>query len=288
MAFILLKEYKTRSLDYEANEKGDIREYDRTWLAVSNDYRDDAVAVINEFSATTGIVKGTKYPSDSLAYLKSLKAQCDAEDGLNWIITGHYGQFPMGSQDNCPWHQPADWTWSFQQFQTTVEYDQDGKHIANSAGDVFPGVVRDQVRPFLSVVQYEQTFDPLMAFAYVDKVNSGGFLGCPARTVKVANIGGQRMWSQEWGYYWRVSYEFAFNGGTNGWDLQLLDQGFYETATDDDGNPIKIPAGMRQTGVASSTPMMLNGSGKVADPGADPYWKTFKIYQAVPFQFNFR
>ena len=85
-----------------------------------------------------------------------------------------------------------------------------------------------------------------------------------------------------------MSYEFAFNGDDVGFDLKLLDQGFYELGTDDDDNQIKIPAGVRQTGVASSTPMMLDGSGKVAKRGADPYWLTFKIYQAVPFNFNFR
>ncbi len=288
MAITLLKEYKTRSAHYETAEQNNIQEYDRTWLAISNDWNDTAQTVLQHFYTATGILFGAQFPTDPQSFLKSLQISADAEDGLNWIITGHYGQFPKGAPSDCPWIQPADWNWSFQQFQQTIEYDQDGNHIKNSAGDVFPGIVRDQVRPFLSIVQYEQTFNAYTAFSYVDKVNSGAFFACPARSVKVASIGGQRQWSAKWGFYWKVSYEFAFNGDDVGFDLKLLDQGFYELGTDDDDNQIKIPAGVRQTGVASSTPMMLDGSGKVAKRGADPYWLTFKIYQAVPFNFNFR
>lgn len=291
MSIISCREFKQRSGDYSATEKGNQRTYTRSWLLVSNDPADSMYTVVTYWSETTGLQKGSYYhtanESDTGSYLQHVSAHADGDDGLNWLLSADYKPYPMGATSNSPLDQPAEITWSFQQTEKVCDKDIKGKAVCNSAGDPFSNPITcDMGRPILNITQNETNFDAGTACGYVDTVNSSSFQGCPARTVKCVNIGGQRVYDQQYGFYWKVSYEFAFRPET--WDKKILDAGFRVSVGD--GKITTQNLGLKQItqkGIPISTPALLDGGGGLGN-AANPQWKTYEVYEKQPFSFNFR
>jgi len=276
------KEFTQRSFDAQCHEKGTTREYERSWLVVTSSPQDNGVNVQTEFMSATGLNLGSPYPGDPYAYLLSVNGKSDGEDGCNWILTAKYGQFAFGNTSDCPWTQPSQMSWDYQQFEQILDYDVDNKAILNSTGDPFANpVTRDQCRAVLTVTQAEQSFQPQMSMMYSDTINSNAFCGASAGQLKIPCIPATRVWDARWGFYWQVRYTFQFNPLT--WDKQILDQGYYELDSDTGKKkPILI------NGALASSPQLLDGSGAALPKGGQPYFFTFKVYQRVPFNFIFR
>lgn len=100
-----------------------------------------------------------------------------------------------------------------------------GRALVNTAGEPFdPQPEMDQVRPVMTITYNEAFLNiPLLMF-YANTVNKTNWLGCPPRSWK---MGGPRIRRvQEAQHrYWSVSLTFTFN--SQGWDLQILNQGTY-------------------------------------------------------------
>ncbi len=269
----------------EINQKGE-KTFSETWRVVCDTLMTPA-EVRAAFSIYTGIVRLAIYAGDSKAVCTSIRAGTDSEDGYNHSVEVTYG--PRESQEDCPWLQPASIKWSFDKTQVAVEKDIDGEIIKNSAGQFFsPPLTRLIVIPRLFVQQAELYFLPATAYAYINKINSNYFYGCEAETMKCENIGGDRAWDQEWGYYWNTSYEFSIKFTEEKWESWLIDKGTMEIK---DGKLIDILI----NGARTTTPQLLDGSGAVPrktdgsiDYEAEPYWMKFKLCEKLPFNFVFR
>jgi hypothetical protein len=292
MTLIYCKEFKQSSADYAATEKGNTRQYTRTWLCISNDPADGPVRVIDYWSAQTGLVKGDIYETaneyDEGSFFKHLQVRRDADDGLNWLVTAEYGPWPFGGTSQNPLEQPAEIVWSFQQFEQIVDQDVYGNVICNSAGDPFQNPITiDQGRPILTITQNEPNFSAPTAAMYVDTVNAGSFMGCDERTVKCQNIGAARVYDQQYGYYWRVTYSFAFR--PDKWDKVILDAGTRVKAgnngqLEQTQNGGMVPITCR--GAPVTQPALLDGNGGLGNQN-NPQWQTFEVYAELPFNFNF-
>jgi hypothetical protein len=294
MTIISCKELPTEELNFTSVEKGNTLEFDRNFLCVSNNSTDRPVNAWEMVASTYSIVIGAEYPNtqsgDTPSYAKNVKCSRHDEDGLSYIVTVHYGQFPFGSTDNCPYHQPAQWSVSGRTFQEIVDIDCNGTKVVNSAGDKFlPGIVRDLDRALITINQCDNTFNAYTELSYANCINSNSFLGFPAYTLKLPFIGVQAKWDSQYGWCYQKSYPFEFNAGANvngsniGWKTAVLDAGLFQLNTSGSGANQPIMRG----GCPVQQPVLLDGSGNASTDGT-PTWKTFQLYQALDFGFSFR
>jgi hypothetical protein len=178
-------------------------------------------------------------------------------------------------------------SWSFDHFQAVAKIDIVTKNpVRNSAEDPFdPPPEIDDSWPKLTIQRNELIFDPQVAFAYRNAVNSDPWMGGAPKTWKVFGISASSKYENGL-QFWSVSYEFHYKslilvtGGVNteyGWSLVLLDIGGQEidvatnsikTITDPHGVPIQRP---------------LDGAGHKAAFGAAPYYITFTVYPSLSF-----
>jgi hypothetical protein len=289
------KEMVTEELAFTSVEKGNTLEFDRTFLCVSDNATDRPVNAWEKAASTYGLAIGAAYPNtqsgDVASYLKNVKVSRHDEDGLTYIVTVHYGQFPFGATSNDPAAQPAQWTVSGRTFQEIVDVDANGSKVLNSAGDPFiPGVVRDLDRALITVNQCDSSFNAYEELSYANCINSNSFLGFPAYTLKLPYIGVQAKWDSQYGWRYYKSYPFEYNAGPNingqniGWKTAILDAGLYEIDNTGTGDNLPIMRG----GNPVQSPVMLDGSGNAANQGATPYYMQFQLYQALDFSFSFR
>lgn len=283
MSITSVKEFFTTTGKFVGG-KQHTREYSRTFLCISNDKNDATVTVYLAFKAQTGIDYGVEYTTpneyDTYAYCQELDFSREGDDGLNWIVSAIYKPYPLGSNSDCPWLQPAKYNWSVNKMQENYDQDYDGNNVLNSSGDGFQNpLIRDRGGITLVCTQNEQTFSGSTALSVCNCINSNSFLGAAARTLKV-NIGASNTWDQLWGNYWTVSYTFEYNPRT--WDATVLDCGFYVLssgkkvlALDDHNMPV-------------NSPILLDGSGGKLDPSGTPNYITFHPYQAINFSFTLR
>jgi hypothetical protein len=212
------------------------------------------------------------------------------QDGDNpklWVVRVEYDTEMPEEED--PFDRPPEYSWTFAQFQKVAALDINGNAIVNSAGQYFdPPIEIDDSRPVLTIVRNEIYFNPAIAIAYQDAINSEWFFGFAPGVVKVANISAVSQVEDDYPsagnkfYYWKVTYEFMMRRG--GWTLQLLDQGRFKISAVADGDVMLEP--IRDADLQPVTdPLPLNGSGQPIDePGpTNCVFLPYQVYQALPF-----
>ena len=112
---------------------------------------------------------------------------------------------------------------------------------------------------------------------YRDKVNDADWNGFDALSVKLGAIttSDPQYDSNARVYYYTVTYPFTID--RKGWLKKILDAGCNEL----DGSG--LPAPIMNKGQQVSDPVPLDGSGHRADPGADPYYWEFDVYETADF-----
>ncbi len=233
-------------------------------------------------------------------------------DPFTWLVTIQYssgrvspqqakvgaspakGSQPQQQDDTDPFARPPEIRWGFSQYQRVVTKDTTGKAIVNSANDAFdPPPTVDDSRPTLTYVRnlIDPTFspelvgtypawDPALAIAYQDAVNTDTFLGVPAGQAKVASLSASSVYERGI-FYYKGNFEIHFR--REGWALQILDQGYHELDTVTGKYKIIVDA---LTSIPKSSPTPLNGNGFAVDfnsLGAVPHYLTFKVYKELPF-----
>ncbi len=269
MSIISIHEMPSRSFQLNSSWE---RNYKHIVQVITDDKYDTAVDVFE----AVGITIADVHPLDSGAYCLAVDINCTEEYGKKWLCNYDYGAPPEGQNPGeDPTLQPPEFSWTGIQFERPVDFDRDGKAIVNKAGDVFQtAVMRDDSRPMLQVVRNELTFNPALAWRLRDVVNSSEFLGAPAGKVKSSYPTASRKWSNEYGFYWVVTYQFTFD--SDGFSKKLLNQGLREKIEDELKN-------IMVQGVPITEPVLLDESGKQAEPDAPPVVLDFDVYNEVDF-----
>ena len=275
------------------------RHYTRQWLIRVTTATEGPLAATNSSALP---VKGTYYRSsfsgveewDYAATLRELDVEQDSNDLYLWRCTGRYsskfdpartdrrGPDPGGNPnqqgnqgDESPFNKPAVKTWGTVKFQRPIERTpEEDEPIVNAVAEKFdPPVEVDDSRLVLTVVRNELVYDPVLALAYHDVVNSDQFGQFAAGLCKVESITAS---SQTWNgiEFWSTTYVIHIR--KDGWQIHLLNQGSkyvesgeFHAFKGKDGTPLSSG--------------LLAADGTKLDFGDEPIYFTFDPYREAAF-----
>jgi hypothetical protein len=268
------------------------REYTRLYKVITDSNLDSALQV----GTSTGIPRlGDIYQAngsfDATALARKVDAQQDNENPKLWIVTVDYGPFTAQpfQQDQNPLLRPSVVTFGFNKTQRIVRRYADFRPIVNSAGDEYdPPLTVDASNPVLTVTRNEPSFNPAIAVAYQDAVNSDPFFGASPGQAKVAGISAVSQTENNY-FFFQVTYEIEFRW--DGWQPILLDYGRNALFQDQNGVVYKSPIfqrdrnGKEMPNIPISEPAPLDGFGNQLINPTPGTIKTFQVtcYRSLPF-----
>jgi hypothetical protein len=272
-------------------EKG-VREYIRTFQVQTDSNLDGPLFV----RLASGIPRRGEYyltatESDFAARVKRVTPTQDDDNPKLWKVQVEYST-DVPDEDENPLNRPAEITWGFNHYRRQATEDIYGKPLLNSVGEHFdPLPMMDDSRPTLTVVRNEASFNPSLAIAYQDAINSTPFLGFAPGQAKVIGISASSQVAQvndQDFVYWRVQYDFEFC--REGHLSRVLDQGRYRRHLPGIDLPLKanqIPrvAISDAQGNPVTDPVPLNGAGLPVDapnPSKAKYL-SYEVYKNLPF-----
>jgi hypothetical protein len=202
--------------------------------------------------------------TDTGSFLQDVNIDQAADDqsGRLWLVTLNYGPFDINHElgtsqqqngSNNPIESAPQVKWSGAKYEVSYPQDVNGQPFLNTVGDPLENPPkREESRQQLSYIANSPTYDDNWAQAYRDAVNGDVFLGFAPNQVKCKNIEGDRQYTADYGYYWRVSFEFEFR---------------VQTFTDSSGNQtiygfedLVLNAGLRQLNTNGAlTQIIVNG-----------------------------
>lgn len=259
--------------------------------------------------AATGAVIGMVYQfpyaglspteKDTGSYLQSITAENTSEDGKQWSIVLEYAPFDvwslLGNSDIQqglinPLDRAYEVWWDSAKYQRSKPYDESGEQENGDPGLPYLNTVGDplldippteETRPVLNIARNESTYNDAWASQFKDTVNSDEFLGFPPNTAKCKDIkGDQRIWDPDWGWYFRVTYQFEFRDDDDGEGFtQLILNAGYRQKVNGSGNPVNVVDANGNT-VTDAVPLQKNGA---YTPGATPYFLEFQEFPTSTF-----
>lgn len=216
---------------------------------------------------------------------------------------------PGGFDAQDPTSRPPRVSGGNRHYTRSVAKDNVGNATVTSSGERFdPPIEKDDKRPYLTITRNEAVSPNQLATflgrinQYQDAVNSDVFLGQPIASAKMA-ISYSRQFENRV-LFWEVTYDIEFRKDL--WiPFKVLDAGYHtlkvgNTAPgarilDSNGNPCASPVPL-YTVVNAETPGVPSGSavgdviqlpGSGFDPRFPPQYKSFTIYDSLPFSvFN--
>ena len=248
------------------------------------------------------LASGTPYENDTGSFVQSISASNATEDGVQWDVTIEYGPFDVGHQlgtsdisqgiidptDRAPEvfydkakykrNKPVDETVNL---DPSTGENTGGNPYINTVGDpLLDPPDTEETRPTLKFIRNEPTYNDSYAAQYKDTVNSDEFLGYPPNTVKCADISAERIYDADWGYYYRVGYDFEFrdDDDTLGYTKSVLNAG-YRQKVGGTGDPVNVVDANGNT-VTDAVPLQKDGS---YDASADPYFLSFQEFAQLTF-----
>jgi len=254
------------------------RAYHRRFLVVVNDPRDGPQTVmlslgINPFD----IYAGFDYDVDVGARIKRLEVKQRGDDPYYYDVLVEFDskveQFPLD-----PLARPTLIYYGFSRYGQVVWQDVFFAPIMNSAGEYYdPPPEVDRSRLQIKMVRNEAVFDPNVALAYQDAVNSDVWFGIAPGLVRVNITGDPQQENGE--YFYQVTYEFELRW--DGWQLSILDQGRYAIPVSG-GQPVRI---LDADGAEVTDPVPLDGQGGVLAnySPTNAVYRTHNVYRSVPF-----
>jgi hypothetical protein len=240
--------------------------------------------------------------NDTGSFLQSVDLEPESEDGLAWIATLNYGPYDVAHQLGTsdigqgiidPTDRAPEVYYDRAKYKRTKPYDESvnlneegedtgGKPYVNTVGDpLLDPPDTEETRPTLKFVRNEATYNDSYAAQWKDTVNSDEFLGYPPNTVKCADINAERIYDTDWGYYFRVTYDFEFRDDDdgNGYTKEILNAG-YRQLVGGAGDPVNVTDANGNT-VTDAVPLQEDGS---YDPTADPYFLQFQEFAQLEFK----
>lgn len=156
---------------------------------------------------------------------------------------------------------------SYERVEDYPSKDKDGKPYTNSAKEPYPASVTatPRKRPVMTITRNEALFPVAVALDYADAINADPFYGAEPDHVLLDDLQAEEAFEgdPETGilHYWVVTYKFIFDNRELGFITEELDQGSYWWENDDVGDEADKRFPTDGTGVQSSSPVLLNGSG---------------------------
>jgi hypothetical protein len=123
---------------------------------------------------------------------------------------------------------------SFTQVQKEVQYDLDGNHLVNSAGEPFTGaqVTFQYARATVRIEQNVSSLGLSTFSSMINTVNQYPLWNCPARTVRLTNVPWERKVWQACYFFYVRTFEFEVDlynkdadGMQIGFDHDIIDSG---------------------------------------------------------------
>jgi hypothetical protein len=290
----------------KAGETEENRVYSRVFKVVTSSVEDGPKAVKDAVGVRIGDVYRTATEIDPRAFCVDVNAQHDQSDPNHWEVSCDYDtsaetndaqkdQQKEEQQSDDPEDEPPQIGFQFRHITRPVERDKDGKPIANSAGEKFdPPLEVDESIPVITITRNEKAFNASLAIDYEDAVNAdvwsytlpgGSTLIARKGQAKIENIGAQTQ-SKKGQLYYSVTYEIGFR--REGWQVEKLDQGFFEKDANNLGmlQHIKVQVRDENNKVREefcSAPHPLDGAGHKLQKGRDLVFLPFKVYKELPF-----
>jgi hypothetical protein len=170
----------------------------------------------------------------------------------------------------------AKWSTNTRMVPFTIDYDDPRKVVANSAGQVYEGQEREVVTTLLTIsFNMPGSVDiSTKQQGYCGKLNDDFFAPIPIQGPY--EPGGLRCnswegsYQYEAGYGWYTSCEVTFEWNPDGWQRDLIDQGYYRRVSTGPGMYGTEKIISPTTGQAPDAPTKLNGNGEVLNPGDNP------------------
>lgn len=261
-----------------------IRTYQRVFLVRTNSKTDGPFVAKNDPSIPA---QGDPYPDDAFAYCKNKSVEPFAPPMAWHVICEYTSEWEIRPN---PLNDPAHISWKAEQFERPAWRDRDGYAILNSAGDFFATLpVIDDSR-FVVSVKKNLAAVPVWVATYQDAINSAPFT---VDGILVATGLGklQSLHIGETQERNNIKYRvlsFDIHLREEGWDLEILDQGFTRVGDyalgEDTGK--KYSAGDRDGDqTISETPVLLDGNGQKLSP-ANPLtavFLPFSVYKQKDF-----
>lgn len=258
------------------NSKGQ-RSYSRAFRLTTSVRSEGPFAVGSHASLP---VIGSVHPEDSSAWCTTLQVD-NTEDWKGWTVTATYSSERELSE--TPTNDPAEITWSSEQFQRPAVFDKDGNAIVNSAGDPFdpPNMMDDSRR--VITIQKNLAVVPTWILTYQDAVNSDSFtvdgvtIGIGLAKVQSVSVGPLQRRN---GTSFRT-VTLIIHLQKNGWLLEPLDAGFRERDYTGDLINILNPG----DGERPSAPVPLDGGGLAitAPSTTNNVFLSFTVYETKAF-----
>ena len=291
--------------DKSGDDNGSLRKLKDIYRIEVNSSSDDQSTILN--SNFSGIPQvGDSHPKDPLVTVKSRTVK-STDNRLHWIMTVMYDNSkssPSGSdgggEDGTIINvQIGTWTESY-----TAQKDFDDKLYQDSAN----GKIKVELeRPHTMITITKQTTNPNLQISdMVGRVNAApvNWLGYDFSASQLlfddytANSLGNNNWQEVFTYKGRKVPDLESvtedEGLSMGWQLQLLDAGFFQIL--DSGQ--RVPIYVQQEGGKKSTtkvsqPWPLDGGGKALPQNAIDTLRTFLNFRSVlsmpfsTFSFDF-
>lgn len=272
MAVVSVTELPQRSTTRSANGGYPTRSYKRVLSVTTDTPNMGPGAVLDALGYRNGQPYQFANESDTSTYLQEISCDDDAEDGMSWLVSLSYGPYDPETSE-----QP-ELSGNFRSQTVPLERDVDGAPIVNSAGDPFidPPIEGEDSRLIINIVRKQDSCPWALIYQYKNAVNSDPFLGADPGTWKVVNIAPVRLWDQDKGFYFKITYEFEYN--PDGWRAKPLNAGYRCKGTDG-----KIVRAMDK-GTPVPHPVLLSGSGARLSESDPPVYLDFKVKPELPFE----
>jgi hypothetical protein len=241
---------------------------------------------------------------DTGSFLQRISGEQETDDARQWIFTFDYGPFDivheLGSSNITygsvtPLDFPPVVRWSTAKYHRAYTSDVNGNPFINTAGDPLENPPqREESTQCLTLILWNPTYDEPYAQSFRDTINSDVFLGFNPGIVKCKDIDGERLYTSDYGYVWRIKFEFEMrqivltdNLGrttTYGWQDLVLNAGFraFGGATGQPGALLPIIIGQ----VPVTSPILLRANGTAIIPGAPADVAALNGNQAIFLIFN--
>lgn len=257
-------------------EDGDkARRYQRLWRVVTDNNFEAPPSIYG----ACGIQRGDPYPGDPGAWCQRANKRNESFSPKIWQVTFGYSS-ERELQPN-PLNDPAEITWSDEQFQRPLIKDRNGQVVLNKAGDFFdPPYMVDDSRLLATVVKNVAAV-PFWILQYRNVINSDAFnldglaVGIEKAKIRAVQIS---KWQERNNIRYRtLTIPIHLNEDT--WKVKLANIGYYQKkggqrvpCLDDNGKAVTMPVALDAAGLQIPAPDPTNV------PSVD-----VDAYTAVPF-----
>lgn len=239
------------------------RTYTRLFWAVTNSASDGPQSVASSgFLPLPFDVYIAGNDVDTGARVQSVTPLQPTMDGTYWEVRVEYSSQAVQEIQN-PLARPTDIAWGFQVYQKAIIKDINGNAIVNKANQLFDPVPEiDDARPTLTFTKNLPSFDPSLAFTYVNSINQTLWYGGAAQTWKCMNIASSQQ-IENGIYYWPTTFEFQYHYET--WKLSIANYGRMQLVSgklrdclDDQNQPVADPVPLDSSGAQITSPTLTN------------------------------